>query len=145
MTTCCSASVSVFNLCCASLAKRCSSNACSRSCRGCTLTLLAAAEGDRLAKAGERVQGGEREASMEGARWVLREDAALAKLLVGGEKATRGDFVPAVARSIWGEEEASDALRTARPARDVGAAAGDTEVLGSARRAKTARGSLAVP
>jgi hypothetical protein len=46
------------------------------------------------------VDGGESDVSSEGAHCVLRDDAALATLLVGGEKGTRGDLLPAVARRI---------------------------------------------
>ena len=71
---------------------------------------------------------------------------------VGGEKATRGDFVPAVARKMRGEEGARDALRAVRDGRDGGAAAGDTEteeeeeeeVLGRGRLAREERGALDV-
>jgi hypothetical protein len=47
-----------------------------------------------------RVDGGDKDVSSDGARCVLREDAALATLLAEGENATRGDFTPAVARKI---------------------------------------------
>ena len=46
------------------------------------------------------VDGGDKDVSSDGARCVLRDDAALAKLLGGGEDGTSGDFAPAVARKI---------------------------------------------
>jgi hypothetical protein len=86
---------------------------------------------------------------------VLRDDATLEKLPVGGEKAAIGDLAPAIARRTCGEDEARDAPRAEREGREVGAAAGDTETdvpeeeeeedeeLVSGHLARTLRGALA--